>query len=62
MAPTPDKATSGVTGIRMVDNNQLFFVCPVETPEGSKIGITKHLQCLLLYHYRILPKKTSLLT
>ena len=25
------------------DNNQLFFICPVETPEGSKIGITKHL-------------------
>ena len=43
MAPNPDKSTSGVVGIRMVDNNQLFFICPVETPEGSKIGITKHL-------------------
>lgn len=43
MAPTPDKSTSGVTGIRMVDNNQLFFICPVETPEGAKIGIAKHL-------------------
>ena len=43
MAPNPDKSTSGVIGIRMVDNNQLFFICPVETPEGSKIGITKHL-------------------
>lgn len=43
MAPNPDKSTSGVVGIRMVDNNQLFFICPVETPEGGKIGITKHL-------------------
>ena len=43
MAPTPDKSTSGVISIRMVDNNQLFFVCPTETPEGSKIGIAKHL-------------------
>ena len=27
----------------MVDNNQLFFICPTETPEGAKIGIAKHL-------------------
>ena len=43
MAPTPDKSTSGVISIRMVDNNQLFFICPTETPEGGKIGIAKHL-------------------
>ena len=43
MAPTPDKSTSGVISIRMVDNNQLFFICPTETPEGAKIGIAKHL-------------------
>ena len=43
MAPSPDKSTSGVTGIRMVDNGQLMFICMIETPEGGKIGIIKNL-------------------
>ncbi|ULY68460.1 DNA-directed RNA polymerase subunit Rpb2 precursor [Chlorella virus XW01] len=43
MAPTPDKSTSGVTSIRMVDNGQLGFLCFIETPEGAKIGIAKNL-------------------
>jgi DNA-directed RNA polymerase II subunit RPB2 len=43
MAPTPDKSTSGVTSIRMVDNGQVGFLCYIETPEGAKIGIAKNL-------------------
>jgi len=41
MAPKPDTATSGVTSIRHINNNQYKMLCPVETPEGANIGIVK---------------------
>lgn len=41
LSPTLDAATSGVTSIRHVNNNQYKFLCCIETPEGQKIGIVK---------------------
>ena len=46
MSPSLDSATSGVTSIRHVNNIQMQFVCPVETPEGQKIGIVKSLSMM----------------
>lgn len=43
MSPSLDASTSGVTSIRHVNNLQLNFLCPAETPEGQKIGIVKSL-------------------
>ena len=43
MAPSLDAATSGVVSIRHVNNISINFLCPVETPEGAKIGIVKSL-------------------
>ena len=42
MSPSLDASTSGVTSIRHVNNLQLNFLCPAETPE-VKIGIVKSL-------------------
>ena len=46
MSPSLDSSTSGVTSIRHINNIQLQFVCPVETPEGQKIGIVKSLSMM----------------
>ena len=43
MTPSLDASTSGVIDIRHVNNIQFQFLCPVETPEGQKIGIVKSL-------------------
>jgi DNA-directed RNA polymerase II subunit RPB2 len=43
MSPSMDDSTAKVTSIRFVNNNQAQLLCPVETPEGAKIGIVKSL-------------------
>ena len=43
MSPSMDESTSTVTSIRHVNANQAQLLCPVETPEGAKIGIVKSL-------------------
>jgi DNA-directed RNA polymerase II subunit RPB2 len=43
VTPTMDSATNKVTSIRHAQNNQIMFICAVETPEGQKIGLQKHL-------------------
>jgi len=40
-SPNLDAATSSVTSIRHINNNQYKFLCCVETPEGQNIGIIK---------------------
>jgi DNA-directed RNA polymerase II subunit RPB2 len=46
MSPSLDASTSKVTSIRHVNNIQYQFCCPVETPEGQKIGIVKSLSMM----------------
>jgi DNA-directed RNA polymerase II subunit RPB2 len=46
MAPSLDSSTSKVTSIRRINNIQYQFCCPVETPEGQKIGIVKSLSMM----------------
>ena len=46
VAPSLDVATSGVTSIRHVNNIQFGFLCPIQTPEGSKIGLVKSLSMM----------------
>ena len=43
MSPSMEESTSKVTSIRKANNNQTQMLCPVETPEGAKIGIVKSL-------------------
>jgi DNA-directed RNA polymerase II subunit RPB2 len=43
LTPNMDAATSGITSMRHINNNQYKFLCCVETPEGQKIGIVKSL-------------------
>lgn len=43
LTPNMDTATSGITSMRHINNNQYKFLCCVETPEGQKIGIVKSL-------------------
>lgn len=43
MSPSMDESTAKITNMRQVNNNQTQFLCPVETPEGAKIGIVKSL-------------------
>jgi DNA-directed RNA polymerase II subunit RPB2 len=43
ITPTTDASTSKLTSIRHIQNTQAFFICPVETPEGHKIGLLKTL-------------------
>lgn len=43
LSPSMDESTAKVTSIRQVNNNQSQMLCPVETPEGGKIGIVKSL-------------------
>lgn len=46
LAPSMDESTAKVTSIRHVNNNQAQLLCPVETPEGAKIGIVKSLSMM----------------
>jgi DNA-directed RNA polymerase II subunit RPB2 len=41
LSPSMDESTAKVTSIRQVNNNQMHFLCPAETPEGHIIGIVK---------------------
>ena len=41
LSPNLNDSTSSITSMRHVNNNQYKFLCPVETPEGQKIGIVK---------------------
>jgi DNA-directed RNA polymerase II subunit RPB2 len=43
LSPSMDESTTKVTSIRHVSNNQTQMLCPIETPEGPKIGIVKSL-------------------
>ncbi len=43
LTPNMDAATSAITSMRHINNNQYKFLCCVETPEGQKIGIVKSL-------------------
>ena len=43
MSPSLDASTQKVTSIRHVNNITYGFICPVQTPEGQKIGIVKSL-------------------
>lgn len=43
MAPSSDAATSSITSMREIDNSQLGFICPIESPEGQNVGFKKHL-------------------
>ena len=46
LAPSMEDSTSKVTSIRQVSSNQAQMLCPVETPEGAKIGIVKSLSMM----------------
>ena len=46
VAPSLDVASSGVTSIRHVNNIQFGFLCPIQTPEGAKIGLVKSLSMM----------------
>uniref|UniRef100_A0A6C0J5I7 DNA-directed RNA polymerase n=1 Tax=viral metagenome TaxID=1070528 RepID=A0A6C0J5I7_9ZZZZ len=46
MSPSLDASTTKVTSIRHINNIQYQFCCPVETPEGQKIGIVKSLSMM----------------
>lgn len=43
LSPSMDESTAKVISIRYVNTNQAQLLCPVETPEGAKIGIVKSL-------------------
>ena len=43
MSPSLDASTTKVISIRHVNNITYGFICPVQTPEGQKIGIVKSL-------------------
>lgn len=43
MPPPVDASNSKVVSMRHVNNVQYGFVCPVETPDGHKVGLHKHL-------------------
>ena len=43
MSPSLDASTTKVTSIRHINNITYGFICPVQTPEGQKIGIVKSL-------------------
>ena len=43
LSPSMEDSSSKITSIRHINNNQTQLLCPVETPEGAKIGIVKSL-------------------
>lgn len=46
LSPSLDASTSNVVSIRQVNNISYGFICPVQTPEGKKIGIVKSLSMM----------------
>jgi DNA-directed RNA polymerase II subunit RPB2 len=46
MPPPVDASNSKVTSMRHVNNVQYGFVDPVETPDGHKVGLHKHLSLM----------------
>ena len=40
-SPAVDASTNKQTNIRKIKAEQIGFICPVETPEGSKVGLVK---------------------
>jgi DNA-directed RNA polymerase II subunit RPB2 len=46
VTPSIDSSTQKVTSIRHVRSNQYGFLCVVETPEGAKVGLQKHLSLM----------------
>jgi DNA-directed RNA polymerase II subunit RPB2 len=45
-APTVDASTNKLTSPRHLHSSQVGFICPVETPEGIKVGLVKHLSMI----------------
>lgn len=45
-APTVDASTNKLTSPRHLHASQVGFICPVETPEGIKVGLVKHLSMI----------------
>ena len=43
ITPSMDDSSGKIISIRFVNNNQYQMLCSVETPEGQKIGVVKHL-------------------
>jgi len=43
IAPTPDATTNKMDKMRHIHSTQYGFIDPVESPEGEKVGIHKHL-------------------
>jgi DNA-directed RNA polymerase II subunit RPB2 len=43
VTPSADASTNKLTSPRHVHNTQAFFACPIESPEGHKIGLVKNL-------------------
>ena len=43
MTPAPDANTNKIVGMRLIHSNQFGYVCPVESPDGGKIGISKNM-------------------
>ena len=46
MPPPVDASNSKVVSMRHVDNVQYGFIDPIETPDGHKVGIHKHLSLM----------------
>ena len=42
-SPTVDASTNKLTSPRHLHSSQVGFICPVETPEGAKVGLVNHL-------------------
>ena len=61
MAPSLDSSTQKVTSIRHVNNIQYQFCCPVQTPEGQKIGIHKSLSMISTITTQDLSQKNIIL-
>ena len=60
MSPSLDASTTKVISIRHVNNIQYQFCCPVETPEGGKIGIHKSLSMISTITNQDLSQKSIL--
>jgi len=42
-SPSLEASTSKQTSLRKIKSEQIGYICPVETPEGSKVGLVKGL-------------------
>lgn len=43
ITPNIDAAKNKVVELRMINNNQKYFICPIESQDGPSVGIIKHL-------------------